>query len=65
MSNMLKTPREKVGNKHNQEGHFHRDIKTLRKSQMKNTVTEMKNLFGSLADTTQPRIEVVNLKLGQ
>lgn len=42
---MLKAPVEMVDNMHNQVGNFHREIKTIRTSQVKNTVTEMKNIF--------------------
>lgn len=45
---MLKTPVEKVDNMHNQVRNFHREIKTVRMSQMKNTVPEMKNIFAWL-----------------
>lgn len=42
---MLKAPVEKMVNLHNQVGNFYRDSKTLRMNQMKNTGTEMKNIF--------------------
>lgn len=42
---MLKAPVEKMDNLHDQVGNFYRDSKTLRMNQMKNTGTEMKNIF--------------------
>lgn len=65
MSNILKAPVETVDNVHSQVANFHREIKSVRPSQMKNTSTEVKNIFESLADLTQPRKEAVNLKVGQ
>lgn len=63
MNNMLKAP---VDNMHNQVRNFHRETKTIRKIKMKNTVTEMKNMFDWLirrVGKTKERNR--NLKLGQ
>lgn len=63
INNMLKAP---LNNMHNQVRNFHRETKTIRKIKMKNTVTEMKNIFDWLirrVDKTKERNR--NLKLGQ
>ena len=40
MNNILKTPVVKLDNMNNQMGNFLREIKTIRMSQMKSTVTD-------------------------